>query len=157
IQTIGRAARNLNGKVILYGDRMTDSMTKAIAETDRRRNIQSGYNKEHGITPTTIKKRIKEGLGDTFDGSVGAHLVATPEQKMLSMASKFSNEPDKVAKEIEKLRKKMKEYSSNLEFEEAAKIRDEMKRLQILDLNLRSGEVERDSNNIIDGKKSETK
>ena len=153
IQTIGRAARNLNGRVILYADRMTDSMTKAMAETDRRRGIQSAYNVENGITPTTIKKRIKEGLGDTFDGSVGAHLVATPEQKMLSMASKFSNEPDKVAKEIEKLRKKMKEYSSNLEFEEAAKIRDEMKRLQILDLNLRSGQVEKDSNNIIDGVK----
>jgi excinuclease ABC subunit B len=155
IQTIGRAARNVNGQVILYGDRMTDSMKKAMAETERRRRIQSEYNEKHGITPASVKKRIKEGLGDTFDGSLGVHIVGTPEQKMLGMALKFGNEPDKVAQEIDKLRKKMKEYSSNLEFEEAAKIRDEIKRLQILDLNMRSGEVEKDSGQVMEGNKKE--
>lgn len=153
IQTIGRAARNLNGKVILYGDRITDSMQKAMAETDRRRRIQSEYNVEHNITPTSIKKRIKEGLGDVFDGSVGAHIVGAPEQKLSNLAHKFGHEPDKIAKEIDKLRKKMKEYSANLEFEEAAKIRDEIKRLQIADLNMRSGEVEKESEKIIGGEK----
>lgn len=153
IQTIGRAARNLNGKVILYGDRITDSMRKAMDETDRRRRIQQEYNEKHGITPQSVKKRIKEGLGDTFDGSVGAHLVGGPEQKILGIAQRFGNAPDKIAKEIEKLRKKMKEYSANLEFEEAAKIRDEIKRLQIVDLNVRSGEVEKESADVQEGKK----
>ncbi|MGZ3744797.1 MAG: excinuclease ABC subunit UvrB [Pseudobdellovibrionaceae bacterium] len=141
IQTIGRAARNLNGKVILYGDRITDSMRKAMEETERRRRIQSEYNLKHGITPASVKKRIKEGLGDVFDGSVGTHLVDASEGKLLGMAQKFGNEPSQVMKEIEKLKKKMKKYSADLEFEEAAKIRDEIKRLQILDLSLREGHV----------------
>lgn len=153
VQTIGRAARNINGRVILYGDRITDSMKKAMAETDRRRGIQSEYNIKHNITPVSIKKRIKEGLGDVFDGSIGVHLVADPEQKMLNLAIKYENEPGKVEKEIEKLRKKMKDYSSNLEFEEAAKIRDEIKRLQILDLTVRSGQVEKDSSGPFEGEK----
>jgi len=153
IQTIGRAARNLNGKVILYGDRITDSMRKAMDETDRRRRIQQEYNEKHGITPASVKKRIKEGLGDTFDGSLGVHIVGGPEQKILGLAQRYGNEPEKIAQEIEKLRKKMKEYSSNLEFEEAAKIRDEIKRLQIVDLNVRSGEVEKDSAKFQEGEK----
>ncbi|WP_413291116.1 excinuclease ABC subunit UvrB [Bdellovibrio sp. HCB337] len=154
IQTIGRAARNLNGKVILYGDRVTDSMQKAMSETDRRRRIQSEHNEKNGITPMSVKKRIKEGLGDVFDGSVGAHLVGGPEQKILSMAQRFGNESGKIEQEIDKLRKKMKEYSSNLEFEEAAKIRDEIKRLQILDLNVRGGgEIEKESVQIAEGTK----
>ena len=70
IQTIGRAARNVNGKVIMYADHMTDSMQKAISETDRRRRIQSEFNAANNITPMTIKKRISEGMGDQFDGSV---------------------------------------------------------------------------------------
>jgi excinuclease ABC subunit B len=153
IQSIGRAARNINGKVIMYGDRITDSMAKALAETDLRRAIQTEHNIANGITPTSIKKRIKEGLGDVFDGSVGAHLIMNPEQKMLNMANHYGNQPEKVAKEIERLRKKMKAHSSNLEFEEAAKVRDEMKRLQILDLSIRSGEVEKDSAAIMEGEK----
>jgi excinuclease ABC subunit B len=153
IQTIGRAARNLNGKVILYGDRITDSMRKAMDETDRRRRIQSDHNIKHGITPASVKKRIKEGLGDTFDGSLGAHLIDGAEKKLLGLAEKFGNEPNKVAQEIEKLRKKMKAYSSDLEFEEAAKIRDEIKRLQILDLTMRSGEVEKETETVIEGLK----
>jgi excinuclease ABC subunit B len=152
IQTIGRAARNANGRVILYGDSITDSMRKAMDETSRRRTIQNDYNIQHGITPATVKKRIKEGLGDVFDGSVGAHLIGAPEQKLFGMAAKFSNEPGKVEKEIEKLRKKMKAHSAKLEFEEASKIRDEIKRLEILDLTMRSGPVEKLSENPSDPK-----
>jgi excinuclease ABC subunit B len=152
IQTIGRAARNANGRVILYGDSITDSMKKAMDETSRRRTIQNDYNIQHGITPATVKKRIKEGLGDVFDGSVGAHLIGAPEQKLFGMAAKFSNEPGKVEKEIEKLRKKMKAHSAKLEFEEASKIRDEIKRLEILDLTMRSGPVEKLSENPSDPK-----
>jgi excinuclease ABC subunit B len=156
IQTIGRAARNVNGRVILYGDRITDSMKKAMDETDRRRHIQTDYNIKHEITPATVKKRILEGLGDVFDGSVGAHLIGAPEQKLFGMAAKFGHEPGKVEKEIEKLRKKMKAYSAKLEFEEASKIRDEIKRLEILDLTMRSGDVEKQSEKILEEpKKSE--
>lgn len=153
IQTIGRAARNINGKVILYGDRMTDSMKKAMEETERRRRLQTEYNEVHGITPTSIKKRIKEGLGDVFDGSVGVHLVGSPEQTLLNTAQKFANAPDKIEKEIEKLRKKMKEAAGKLEFEEAAKIRDEIKRLQILDLSVRDGDVEKEAALVLAGEK----
>ncbi|MFP5519811.1 MAG: excinuclease ABC subunit UvrB [Bdellovibrionia bacterium] len=141
IQTIGRAARNLNGQVILYGDRITDSMQKAMSETERRRKIQQQYNIDHNITPTSIKKKIKEGLGDVFDGSVGVNPLGK-ESALARIQEKFSKEPNKISEEIEKLRKKMKEHSANLEFEEAAKVRDEIKRLQIIELNIRSGEVE---------------
>jgi excinuclease ABC subunit B len=71
IQTIGRAARNINGRVILYADVRTKSIEKAISETDRRRRIQSQYNLDHGITPSSIRKKISEGLGNVFDGSLG--------------------------------------------------------------------------------------
>jgi excinuclease ABC subunit B len=144
IQTIGRAARNINGLVILYGDVMTDSMKKAIGETDRRRRIQQDYNIEHNITPQTIRKKIKDGLGEVFDGSVGAALV-DGEGRSKSLFNKFAHAPEKIQNEIDKLRARMKELSANLEFEEAAKIRDEIKRLQIVELNVRSGEIETES------------
>jgi excinuclease ABC subunit B len=150
IQTIGRAARNINGRVILYADVMTESMRKAIGETNRRRAIQEKYNQEHGITPTTIKKRINEGLGNLFDGNPSAKL-GQESKNNISMFDKFSEKPDKIVTEIAMLRKKMKKASDNLEFEEAAKIRDEVKRLQILELNLKSGSVEKDSDRIIQG------
>ncbi len=141
IQTIGRAARNVNGHVILYGDRMTDSMQKAMNETDRRRRIQMAYNEEHGITPQTIKKKIRDGLGELFDGNVKNPLQG--ENKSAAVMKKFAGAPDKIRDEIEKLRKKMKEYSANLEFEEAAKIRDEIKRLQIIELSGLSGDTDK--------------
>jgi excinuclease ABC subunit B len=134
IQTIGRAARNIHGKVILYGDRITDSMKKAMDETDRRRSTQQKYNEAHGITPMTIKKKIKEGLGELFDGNVAASIGK--DKKEQSLFDKFAEKPDALGKEIEGLKKKMKKASDKLEFEEAAKIRDEVKRLQILQLNL---------------------
>jgi excinuclease ABC subunit B len=137
IQTIGRAARNINGRVILYADVMTDSIKKAIAETDRRRSIQKAHNEKHGITPVTIKKKIQQGLGDLFDGNV-SKLIGHGDKKQISLFDQFSDKPDKIGQEIDKMKKKMKKSSDKLEFEEAAKIRDEIKRLQILELNLRS-------------------
>lgn len=141
IQTIGRAARNANGRVILYADRETDSIKKAMAETARRRTIQSAYNTEHGITPTTIKKRIKEGLGDLFDGGVSTYKIKGSIDKTAEKMQKFSNKPNKIQDEINKLKDKMKRLSAELEFEEAAKVRDEIKRLQILELSVRDAHL----------------
>ncbi|MBX2986864.1 MAG: excinuclease ABC subunit UvrB [Bdellovibrionaceae bacterium] len=148
IQTIGRAARNANGRVILYADVETDSIKKAVAETDRRRRIQEEYNALHGITPVTIRKRIREGLGDLYDGSPATRLLDGGAEK--TGLAKLSGDPSKIQKEIEKLREKMRALSKKLEFEEAAKIRDEIKRLQILELSLHSGETEKDSQRVID-------
>ncbi|WP_413293535.1 excinuclease ABC subunit UvrB [Bdellovibrio sp. HCB185ZH] len=144
IQTIGRAARNLNGRVILYGDVMTESMTKAIGETERRRRIQQEYNETHGITPQSIRKKIRDGLGEAFDGSVGGQPLKG-ENRQEAIVNKYSHAPDKLTQEIDKLRDKMRKLSKNLDFEEAAKVRDEIKRLQIVELGIRSGEVEGDS------------
>ena len=148
IQTIGRAARNINGRVILYADTITESIEKAMGETERRRRIQQEYNEKNGITPQTIRKRIKEGLGEVFDGTL-ASTVLTGDAKTGAVVNKFAHQPEKLQKEIEKLRAKMKEHSANLEFEEAAKVRDEIKRLQITELTLRSGEVESDSAEVV--------
>ncbi|UYL07732.1 excinuclease ABC subunit UvrB [Bdellovibrio sp. SKB1291214] len=144
IQTIGRAARNINGRVILYGDVMTESMTKAIGETERRRRIQQEYNEAHGITPQSIRKKIRDGLGEAFDGSVGGAPLKG-ENRQQAIVNKYSHEPDKLTQEIDKLRDKMRKLSKNLDFEEAAKVRDEIKRLQIVELGIRSGEVEGES------------
>ncbi|KYG60933.1 excinuclease ABC subunit UvrB [Bdellovibrio bacteriovorus] len=148
IQTIGRAARNLNGHVILYGDRITESMEKAMGETERRRRIQQKYNEDNGITPQSIRKRIKEGLGEVFDGTLAGGPLQG-ENKTAAVVTKFSNQPDKLQEEIAKLRAKMKKLSADLEFEEAAKVRDEIKRLQIIELNIRSGEVEQTSAEVL--------
>lgn len=147
IQTIGRAARNLNGQVILYGDTITESMRKAMGETDRRRRIQQEYNEVHGITPQSIKKKIRDGLGETFDGSLATPLQG--ENRGAAIFNKYSHQPDKLSEEIDKLRARMKELSADLEFEEAAKVRDEIKRLQIVELNIRNGEVEAESAEVI--------
>ncbi len=142
IQTIGRAARNVNGRVIMYADTITDSMKKAISETDRRRKIQSEFNTANGITPMTIKKRISEGMGDHFDGSVATGVLTgkniDAERKLYD---KMKENPTELAKKIEELKSKMKKHSQNLEFEEAAKVRDEVKRLQIMELNLKEASV----------------
>ncbi len=146
IQTIGRAARNSEGRVILYGDRITNSMQKAMDETSRRRKIQSEHNTLHGITPQTIKKKIREGIGDMFDGSLGAYKLKGEVDKTAEQLKKFSEKPNKIQDEILKLKTKMKKLSSDLEFEDAAKIRDEIKRLEILELRIREGhESERTS------------
>jgi excinuclease ABC subunit B len=136
IQTIGRAARNQNGRVILYADRMTGSMERAISETDRRRKIQVAHNLREGITPMTIKKRIRDGMGDLFDGSPASRLGLVDVGG--NLLDRVNKAPELVQKEIERLRNKMKKSSEKLEFEEAAKIRDEIKRLQLADLAMRA-------------------
>ncbi|MFV1917863.1 excinuclease ABC subunit UvrB [Sphingomonas sp. MJ1 (PH-R8)] len=127
IQTIGRAARNVEGRVILYADRMTGSMERAIAETDRRREKQKAYNLEHGITPTTIKRNI---------GDIIAH-VASKDQVTVEIDEE---RPHMVGHNlrsyIESLEKKMREAAANLEFEEAGRLRDEIRSLENEELGL---------------------
>jgi excinuclease ABC subunit B len=116
IQTIGRAARNSNGHVIMYADRITNSMELAISETKRRRAIQEEYNKKHGITPTTIKKDIREAIRATLVAEETEEY--TPAQKLGSLTKK---EKEKVLEEMEK---EMKEAAKALNFERAAELRD---------------------------------
>ena len=142
IQTIGRAARNLNGRVILYADRMTDSMIKAISETDRRRKIQQQYNIDNNITPVSISKKISDGMSDLYGMEVIVKDSKKKNQVLRENIAVYSEDPKKLSFQIGKLRKAMKKASEALEFEEAAKLRDEIKRLEVLDLSLHDGEVE---------------
>jgi len=126
IQTMGRAARNINGRVLMYADKMTKSMQKAIEETDRRREKQHAFNQKHGITPTGVKKEIKdilEGAYSVEPSSVGINRVAEMMAKYEVMS------PDEIGKQIKTLEKQMYEHAKNLEFEEAGKLRDEIKAL----------------------------
>ena len=138
IQTIGRAARHVNGRAILYADRMTGSMQRAIDETDRRRNKQLAYNKEHGITPRSIRKSvmdIMEGArADTTDFGYkmgkkkrGAE-EAAPNLRMLS--------PEQIVREIKRLEAEMYKRARNLEFEEAARLRDAIEKMKQRELGL---------------------
>lgn len=136
IQTIGRAARNSEGQVILYADVETDSIKKAVSETNRRRQIQFEHNQKHGITPKTIFKKVKRGLMEVYDPT----LVYEDGFEFEKLAKKYEKQPSLLQKEIAKLKKKMQKLSAGLEFEEAAKVRDEMKRLQILELEIRDPE-----------------
>lgn len=154
IQTIGRAARNINGRVILYADSITESMEKAMGETSRRRTIQAKHNLDNGITPASVKKKIQAGMGNLFDGNPAASLGQEP-KKVLSLYDQFSDKPEALQKEIVNLRKKMKKAAESLDFEAAAKIRDEVKRLQILELNMQSGSIEKDTDQVLDGKTKE--
>ena len=117
IQTIGRAARNAEGHVIMYADTITDSMRVAIEETNRRRQIQQAYNEEHGITPTTIKKAVR----DLIAISKAAEKDASADEKDLESMS--AKELNKLVKEIQK---KMHQAAAELNFEEAAVLRDRM-------------------------------
>jgi excinuclease ABC subunit B len=122
IQTIGRAARNVGGRVILYADSETGSMERAISETNRRRKIQEAYNKEHGITPKTILKSIK----DITDG-----IESLQKKTVLSLISNdIRITGQKAAKLIKQKEREMKEAAKNLDFETAAILRDELKELQ---------------------------
>jgi len=123
IQTIGRAARNIDGKVILYADKETKSIKKAIQETDRRRSIQLAYNKKHKINAKTVKKEISDILESVYE-------------KDYVKISEGSNVGGNLKKHLKALDKKMKESASNLEFEEAAKIRDEIRKLQSTELEI---------------------
>ncbi|MDC3119445.1 excinuclease ABC subunit UvrB [Candidatus Pelagibacter sp.] len=123
IQTIGRAARNVEGKVILYADKETKSIKKAIAETDRRRQIQLNYNKKHKIDAKSVKKEISDILESVYE-------------KDYVKISDGSNIGGNLKKHLKGLDKKMKEAASNLEFEEAAKIRDEIRKLESTELEI---------------------
>ena len=119
IQIIGRAARNAEGKVILYADRITDSMRTAISETERRRAKQEAYNKEHGITPRSVFKKVSEGIRAMAEMDyVEVDVKARPATK------------EEIVKEVKKLTRQMLAYASELEFEQAARLRDEIKRLE---------------------------
>lgn len=155
VQTIGRAARNLHGEVIMYADRITDSMKKAIDETNRRRGIQEAYNKEHGIIPKSVTKRISDGLSDLYGMEVVTKDAQAKKQVLRENIAAYTENPKKLSLQIIKLRKQMKKASDNLEFEEAAKIRDEIKRLEMLDLSLHAGEVEQAFDAELTGKVSE--
>ncbi len=122
IQTIGRAARNVNGRAILYADRITDSMRRAIDETERRRTKQIAHNERMGITPRGVVKRIK----DIIDGVYNAD-DARAELKEMQQRAKFEDMSEKqLAKEIKRLEKQMMEHAKNLEFEKAAAARDQL-------------------------------
>ncbi|MFN9067738.1 MAG: excinuclease ABC subunit B, partial [Bdellovibrionales bacterium] len=95
----------------MYADVQTESIKKALSETERRRQIQQDYNKKHGITPATIIKRIREGMGDLFDGSLGAHLSVHKKDETLEKIKKLKGQPEKIEAEIEKLRTKMRKLS----------------------------------------------
>ena len=126
IQTIGRAARNVNGTAILYADRITDSMRKAIDETERRRAKQIAHNEAHGITPRGVVKRIK----DIIDGVYNVD-DARAELKAAQEAAKYEDMSEKQAsKEIKRLEKQMLDHAKNLEFEKAAQVRDQLAKLK---------------------------
>ncbi|MBL8487244.1 MAG: excinuclease ABC subunit UvrB [Rhodocyclaceae bacterium] len=128
IQTIGRAARHLNGTAILYADAMTESMRRAIAETERRRAKQMRWNEEQGITPQGVRKRIKDIIDGIYDGE-----TARRELQAAQEAARYESMSEKaLAKEIKRLEKAMQEHAKNLEFEAAAAARDELFRLRKL-------------------------
>jgi excinuclease ABC subunit B len=122
IQTIGRAARNLNGKAILYADRITDSMNKAIGETERRRAKQIAHNELHGITPRSITKQVR----DLIDGVYSEKASKEMEKQELQRAMVEDMTEKDVAREIKRLEKQMLEHARNLEFEKAARVRDQL-------------------------------
>ena len=131
IQTIGRAARHINGKAILYADKITGSMRRAIDETERRRQKQIDFNKAHGIVPRGVKKRIKDIIDGVYatgysevDGVSNLPKAAQPGKRYESMSEK------ELAVEIRKLEQAMQTHAKNLEFEAAARVRDQLFRLK---------------------------
>ena len=137
IQTIGRAARNENGKVIMYADRITGSMERAIAETDRRRAKQVQYNQENGITPETVKKNVDDILAGLYKGDTDQSRVTATIKKPMAGAN--------LQTVLEGMRTDMRKAAENLEFEEAAKLRDEIQRLEAVDLAVADDPLARQS------------
>jgi excinuclease ABC subunit B len=134
IQTIGRAARNLRGKAILYADQITGSMRRAIDETDRRRDKQQAYNQAHGITPRGIEKAIT----DVMEGAVvKEHAGAREFARVAEEIARYGRlSPEQLAREVGKLEQRMYEHARNLEFEEAARLRDEIRRMEERNLGM---------------------
>ncbi|MCP9480333.1 excinuclease ABC subunit UvrB [Shimia sp. CNT1-13L.2] len=126
IQTIGRAARNAEGRVIMYADKITGSMERALNETNRRRARQIAYNEEHGITPATVKKNVEDVLAGLYEGDVDMNRVTAKVDKPLHGGN--------LEAVLDGLRTDMRKAAENLEFEEAARLRDEIKRLEAVDL-----------------------
>ena len=137
IQTIGRAARNAEGRVIMYADRITGSMERAIGETNRRREKQVAYNLEHGITPTTIRKNVEDVLLGIYQGDTDqARITAKIDKPMVGQ---------NLAAHLDALRTQMRKAAENLEFEEAARLRDEVKRLEAVELAIADDPLARQS------------
>jgi excinuclease ABC subunit B len=125
IQTIGRAARNLNGVAILYADQMTDSMKRAIDETERRRAKQIAFNEANGITPKGVQKKIKEMIDGVY--SAAAQKAMLNDNGLAEDAAKVESMSEKqISKEIKRLEKLMVDHAKNLEFEKAAQVRDQL-------------------------------
>jgi excinuclease ABC subunit B len=127
IQTIGRAARNVDGYVILYADHVTRSMAEALGETNRRREKQQAYNITHGITPETIKRGITDILGSVYEAD---HLTVPVDEKITHLTGKT------LKAHLADLERRMRDAAANLEFEEAARLRDEIRRLEVQDLRV---------------------
>ena len=135
IQTIGRAARNVHGKAILYADQVTGSMRRALDETNRRRDRQMAYNRQHGITPQGIRKAVAdvmEGARSTVPGATKVTYLKVAEER----ARYEVMAPDKRLKLIKQLEQQMHKHARELEFEEAARLRDEIRRIQEIDMGL---------------------
>ncbi|WP_028031794.1 excinuclease ABC subunit UvrB [Gemmobacter nectariphilus] len=137
IQTIGRAARNAEGRVIMYADRITGSMERAIAETNRRREKQMAYNQLHGITPETVKKNVEDVLAGLWQGDTDQSRITTKVDKPMVGQN--------LAAHLDALRVQMRKSAENLEFEEAARLRDEIKRLEAVELAVSDDPLARQS------------
>ena len=128
VQTIGRAARNAEGRVIMYADKITGSMERALGETNRRRAKQIAYNEEHGITPETVKKNVEDVLAGLYKGDVDMNRVTAKVDAPIAGGNLQAH--------LDGLRDQMRKAAENLEFEEAARLRDEVKRLETVDLTV---------------------
>jgi len=134
IQTSGRAARNINGRVLMYADSITDSMRQCLSETERRRAIQGAYNEAHGITPTSIVKAIDDVRASVEERDY----AAVPS---LAERPRFKTHGERVAY-LAKLDGEMKKAAADLDFERAARLRDEIRSLRVADLGLATASVE---------------
>jgi excinuclease ABC subunit B len=134
IQTIGRAARNINGRCIMYADEVTGSMRRAIDETDRRRERQQQWNRERGITPQGIRKAVMDIMEGAFgEGAAQPRRlarVAEQDAEYLALA------PEALARKLREMEEQMYRHARDLEYEEAARLRDEMRRIQALGLEI---------------------
>jgi excinuclease ABC subunit B len=135
IQTVGRAARNLHGRAIMYADEVTGSMRRALDETDRRRERQVLYNRQHGITPKGVEKAVQDIMEGGYAGmaAAGAGRLARVAEEIAEYAALT---PDQLNKRIDRLEKDMLRHARNLEFEEAARLRDRIREIQEANLGL---------------------